>query len=101
MVTLSNATFQTSGEISVDISGTGAGQFGQLNVTGSPSVSGFVNIISAPPVAVNLIGYTPVTNDTFSFLINPNGNRVGTFGNPPAGFTLVEPDLTRVDLVAN
>ena len=100
MATLSNATFQTSGVISVDISGTAAGQFGQLNVTGTPGVSGLVNLISAPPVAVNLIGYTPVSTDTFPFLTSPTGNRTGNFGNAPAGFRL-HPSATQVDLISN
>jgi hypothetical protein len=71
MVTLNGAvTFGSGSSVEVDLGGTGAGQFGQVQVTGAATLGGTLNL--------NLVnGYTPVSGDAIQ--IATYGSETGQF----------------------
>jgi hypothetical protein len=79
---LANANYvQGSGALTIKIGGRGAGQFGQLSVSGNATLSGPLNISLAS-------GFTPMNGDQFQIL--SCASRSGTFSalNVPAGFAV-------------
>jgi autotransporter-associated beta strand protein len=72
-----SATLMSGAIFAIDLNGTGAGQFDQLQVTGTVSIGGAT-------LAGNL-GFTPANGDTF-LIIDSDGTAdsvSGTFGNAP------------------
>jgi autotransporter-associated beta strand protein len=73
-----NVTFSgSSAKFAVELDGTGAGQYSQLNATGT------VDLGTATTLQVT-IGYAASSGDTFSSVIT-SANLVGTFSAVPAG----------------
>ena len=80
-----NLTLSAGGHLAIElggVSGTGtpATLYSELNVTGTVSLAGDVQITLFP-------GYSPTVGDTFYVILNDGSNGVtGAFSNAPGGF---------------
>jgi T5SS/PEP-CTERM-associated repeat protein len=84
---IGNINFQMGSMLDLEIAGTGAGQFDQLNITGNGLFHGTIDLDF-------INGFTPVTGETFdlinvSGLANFSGDTVNVLGLPP-GFNFTE-----------
>jgi autotransporter-associated beta strand protein len=69
ITTASNSTFATGAAFGLQISGTGAGQYGQLAAGGQT-----VTLSGSTQLSINLAtGYTPVAGDTFTLILGAGG----------------------------
>ena len=82
-----NFTQGSAATLDLQLGGTGAGQFGQLAVTGTATLAGTLQ-----DTLVN--GYVPTTGDTFQILTY--GARSGDFAGGPAGFSRSFDDVNGV-----
>ncbi|MFZ3010206.1 MAG: hypothetical protein WA030_04310 [Candidatus Microsaccharimonas sp.] len=84
-----SVSFDSSSSMDVEIGGTGAGQYDQLNVTGTVSLG------SATLNTVHYGGFLPVLNDTFTIISNDSNDAItGTFAGLAQGATFVLDDIT-------
>jgi hypothetical protein len=90
------ATFTAGSELSVTLSGTGAGAFTQLDDSGA-GLPGTVDLAGSLLAAT--VGFSPVPGESFTIISDPNGTIAGQFANAPNGATITPFDSSLPFLV--